>query len=207
MSNKYEKILERQSGNGFNIEEGFQKLLLKEIEWINPKFHDIAINITVSPIDYPNLNIQKIIGGNWNTENKDQKSTIWKVVHIFSLVDRNSDIDMDPTELFDTTVKPPEFLQERVKNANASFDQVEVYGYLFQARKKNKKSSRLYWNVHYNLSTSLKHKEQVENSFQQWRTNDRVLDFYEFKEEEDSDTSFDFGSNKEHEKALETAGF
>jgi hypothetical protein len=207
MSNKYEQILERQSGNGFNIEEGFQKLLLKEIEWINPKFNDVAITITVSPVEYPQLEIQKIIGASWNTEQKDQKSTIWKVLHVFSLVDRKTDIDIDPTELFDTSVKPPEFLQERLKDVNKSFDQVEVYGYLFQARKKNKESNKYYWNVHYNLSSSIESKDLIEDSYKQWKANDKVRNFYEFKGEEDSDISFRFGKNKQKQQTAEAVGF
>ena len=207
MSNKYEQILERQSGNGFNIKEGFQKLLLKEIEWIKPKFNDIAISITVSPIDYPQLNIKKIIGSSWNTDSKDQKSTIWKVLHVFGVVNRNTDLDIDPTQLFDTSVKPPEFLPEKVEDVNQEFSQIEIYGYLFQARKKNKDSKKYYWNVHYNLSNNTDGQDLVEDSFQQWKTNSKVRNFYEFKEDEESDTSFQFGKNKQKQESVAPVGF
>lgn len=183
MSNKYEQILEKQIGNGYNIKEGFQKLILKDIEWMNPKFNDICINITVSPVNHPQMNIRKIIGGDWNIKQKNRKPTIWKVTHIFDMLGKIINYDISLEELFDISQKPPEFLKEKIVEINNSFDTVELYGYLFQGIKKHKmkQKKRLFWNVHYLFASSDKYQDSVVKSFSKWKNNSVVQKYWQFE--------------------------
>ena len=206
MSNKYEEILDNQ---GNQVEEGFQKILLKEVK-VNEyesEFHDVGLDIEVAPVDYPNWKIKKTIWGDWNFSKK-QQDTIWKITGTFDVINQLTGNDVSSKELFDLHANPAVLDKEKVTEVNNSFDNLEVYGYLFKGRRKNANADRLFWNIHSRLAVNEESQTSIENSFKKWKSNDMVQKYWVFDNPDDNnsqedDLSFNFGSNIEQNEEVE----
>jgi len=207
MSNKYEKILKEQTSNNLDIEEGFQEVTLKKIEWLDSNFHDIAIKITVSPEEHSDITINRIIGGNWNIEDPTSKATIWKVTNVLGTLDKVIDRDVEVENIFDTSVQPPKFSSEEIQYINESFDVVKIYGYLFKANTKSGQSSKLYWNIHDKIAVKPQREQYIIDSFNKWKNNGMVQQYWKFNTDSDTKKNFPFGENEEEQQVLESAGF
>ncbi len=207
MSNKYEKILDKQTGNNLEIEAGFQKVILTEIEWIDSDFHDVAIKVTFATENYPDLKISRIIGGDWNVNDVNRKATIWKVTNVLDTLDSVIEKDIVIEELFDTETEPPEFISDKVQEINASFNRVNLFGYLFKANTKSGKTSKLYWNIHNRFASSESAEDYIVNSFENWKNNEMVQQYWNFAKENSKNNKDTFGQNQEEQQILESAGF
>ena len=204
MSNKFEQILEKQGNPNDVIQEGFQKILLKEIKvnTYDSDYHDTGLDITVAPVEFPDWKIIKTIWGDWNFE-VEQKETIWRITGLFDVINQVSDLDIDVKEMFDLDSEPAVLDINQVDEVNSRFDSLKVYGYLFRGRRKNANSNRLFWNVHTLLAASESMQSSIEKSFRNWKNNELVQQYWQFEQVEDNnddedDLSFNFGSNVEH---------
>ena len=217
MSNQYEEILKnsQEGGGGIPVEEGAQKILLKEIKIpeFDSDFHDVGLTVVVAPMQYPDWDITQTIWGDWNI-NKNQNATIWKLTSIFDIIAdvHPDDIDITGMKMFDTSISPAQLIEENVEAINKSFDTLEVYGYLYQARKKSSDADRLFWQVHYKMGSKEGAKPALTKSFNGWKNNQRVQQYYLFEEDvENTNGDSGFGSeyaeNAQEQKTLQESGF
>lgn len=197
----YQDILDDSSGKGSAVEEGFQKIWLKEIKVtdFDSKYHDVGLDIVVAPEDYPDWKINQTIWGDWNL-NSEYKPTIWKVAGVLDAILKELDKkNIEAKVLFDTAVEPPELVKDHIEALNDEFDKLPMYGYLYQGRRKKSDANILFWQVHNYISNSHLAKKGIVRSFKGWKQNDKVQQHWIFEEDED-DTSFDFGSNVDKEQ-------
>lgn len=210
---EYEDIIEesagKQTGGNTPVEEGFQEILLKELQKTDSeynKFHDISIDIAVAPIDYPDWNINESIAGDWNLKT-DRSATIWKTTRVIDIIMDNlynGNDDVNSKALFNTKVEPPQLIEEDINaiNDNLQENPIEIYGYLFEAQRKNSDNDNFFWRCHYLLTDTEKDKEKIIDSFNNWKTNKMVQQNYLFKDDvEDEEVKFEPPEDEKEDKS------